>query len=397
MTRSASRWIAAVLVALGFSAQALAGPEEDALAALDAANAKVLGLSAVRSPSLTNIDTVKGELSALGPFFQTVASRLAAVPVDGSTRLLQLGGSVNAKIETAGQVSTVNIGMLIDLCRGLQADLDAWRAMLPEVRRQLQLRVDERTQALIREQVKQTFPTPVPPPPGPTATPVYWPTATPEPLPPVAGTPTPITLPPVDGGIIPGGPGPILPQPTAVPPGQPTPVPTPRPALRLPVPVAAGRNNQTVWVGNVQAGTVGVMDASTRRFSTQIPVGSGPLSMALDGGDQHLVVVNGGSNSVSLIDARANTVLKTIGVGAAPKQVLVTNNGKAYIACQDARRVDVIDIKRQLLVKSISLGSRPGHMDLPNSHQAIYVSLPDEDSLAVIDTGMDEVIATVAQ
>lgn len=390
------RWALALLLALASSPVFAAG-EREALDALDAANARVLGLSAVRSPSASNIDAVKGELSALGPFFNTVASRLAGVPVDGSTRLLQLGASVNAKIETAGKASTVNIAVLIDSARGIMADLDAWKALLPEVRAALQNRLDEQTQNLIRDQVNQALPTRVAvPQPVLTSTPVFWPTSTPEPLPTLQATPTAISLPPVGGGgVIPGGY--VPPDPTPVPAGQPTAVPTPRAALKLPVPVAAGRNNQTVWVGNVQAGSVGVMDVSTKRFRVQIPVGASPVSLALDGGDNHLLVANQGSNSVTLIDARADTVLKTFSVGASPRQVLVTNNGKAYVACQDGRRVDVIDIKRQLLIKSISLGSRPGHMDLPNSHQAIYVSLPDEDSLAVIDTGIDEVVATVAE
>jgi YVTN family beta-propeller protein len=182
-----------------------------------------------------------------------------------------------------------------------------------------------------------------------------------------------------------------------VPADQPTPVPTPRPALKLPVAVAAGHNNQTVWVANVQGNSVGVMDAKSRRFIAQIPVGSRPVSLALDGGDGTLVVANSASASVSLIDARANSVRATLSVGAGPMQVLVTHGGKAYVACQEGKRVDVIDLQRSLLIKTITLSSRPGRMDQPNSSQNVYVSLPDEDALAVIDTAIDEVVATVAE
>lgn len=396
--RSLLRW-ALALILLCAPALVRASAETDALNALDAANAKVMGLSAIKSPSATNLDSVKGELSSLGPFFSTVASRLSAVPVDGSSRLLELGGSISAKIQTGSQVSVLNIGVLIDSCRGIVADLDAWKALLPEVERALQSRVDQQTQALIRDQVNQTFPTPFPtqpPAPVPTGTPIFWPSPTAVPTqPPLFSTPTPYVLPPVDGGYVPP-PQPTF-APTPVPVGQPTPVPTPRAAAKLPVPVAAGHNNQSVWVANVQADSVGVMDAGARRFTKQIPVGNGPSSLALDDGDNNLIVANGGSNNVTLINARSNAVIKTIGVGAHPVQVLVTHGGKAYVACQDGRRIDVIDLQRQLLVKSITLSSRPGHMDLPNSSQNLYVSLPDEDSLAVIDTGIDEVVATVAE
>jgi YVTN family beta-propeller protein len=380
------------LFALAIPLGLQASPETDALNALDAANAKVSGLSYVQSPSATNIDKVQGEVSSLGPFFDTVAQRLQAVPVNGSTKLLEIGGDIHAKIDTAGKTSVLDIGLLIDTCRGLSADLDAWKAALPDVRNALQSRIDQGTAAVIRDQVNQILP------PGPTATPITWPTPAPQPtLPPLMSTPTPISLPPINGGgILPGGPPSNI-QPTPVPAGMPTPVPTPRATLKLPVPVAAGHNGQTVWVGNVQGASVGVFDASAKRFIATIPVGALPASLALDGGDNTLVVANSGANTVSIIDARAGTVTKTLNVGAKPLQVLVLKNNHAYVLCQDGHRVDVVDLKLNLLVKSITLSSRPGSMDLPNSGQDIYVSLPDEDSLAVIDTGIDDVVATVAE
>jgi YVTN family beta-propeller protein len=391
------RWALALLVlAAPFGLRASA--ETDAMNALDAANAQVNGLSAIKSPSASNFDAVQGELKNLGPFFSTVATRLQGIPIDGSSQLLELGGSISAKINTAGQTSSVNIGVLIQTLQGLSIDLGAWQALLPTIRSELQQRVDQQTQQLIRDEVNKTFPSPTPLPqaPVPTATAIVWPTPVAT-LPPLASTPTPVTLPPVNGGgVIPGPPPTPVPQPTAMP-GVPTPVPTPRAVLKLPVPVAAGHNDQTVWSGNVQAGTVSVFDTSAKRFIAVIPVGSAPASLALDDSDNTLVVANSGSNNVSIIDARAGTVTKTIGVGAQPLQALVTHGGKAYILCQAGQRIDVIDLKRNLLVKSISLGSRPGHMDWANSQQSLYVTLPDVDSLAVIDTGIDDVVATVAE
>jgi DNA-binding sugar fermentation-stimulating protein len=46
-------------------------------------------------------------------------------------------------------------------------------------------------------------------------------------------------------------------------------------------------------------------------------------------------------------------------------------------------------------MKSCCEIGRPGRMDLPNSSQNIYVSLPDEDSVAVVDTSYDDVVATI--
>jgi len=127
----------------------------------------------------------------------------------------------------------------------------------------------------------------------------------------------------------------------------------------------------------------------------EIPVGSQPQAIGLDDGDNNVVVANFASNSVTLIDGRADSVLKTLTVPAGPMQVLVIHSGKAYVLCQDGKSLAVIDLKLKLLLKSIKLSSRPGRMDQPNSSQNIYVTLPDEDSVAVIDTGYDDVMATV--
>lgn len=81
-----------LLAALLFLSPALAfaTPEQDAMKALDDANAQVRALSVIKSPSATSIDSAKGELNALVPFFDTVKARLAGLNVDSSTQLLSL-------------------------------------------------------------------------------------------------------------------------------------------------------------------------------------------------------------------------------------------------------------------------------------------------------------------
>lgn len=386
-------------------ALAFATPEQDAMKALDDANAQVRALSVIKSPTATSIDSAKGELNALVPFFEAVKARLAGLNVDSSTQLLSLGASVEAKISTAGKMTTVDIAAFIDTCRGIQADLDQWRSLQSVVYQALQQHVDAAGIAQINQSTGARIPTPIPGLAGsnasvPTPVPAYtpsFPTAVPTlpPIVPPAPTPTPIA--PVGGGdVIPGGwtPPPPTPYVTVVP-GGPTPVPTPVGLLRAPLPIIVGHNGQRVWVANVRANTVAVMDARSQRFVSEIPVGTQPQALGLDDSDDTLVVANYASNNVSLVDGRADKVLKTLAVGAGPLQVLVIHSGKAYVLCQDGKSLAVIDLKLKLVLKSIKFASRPGRMDQPNSSQNIYVSLPDEDSVAVVDTSYDDVVATI--
>ena len=387
--------------------QAFASPEQDAMKALDDANAQVRALSVFKSPSVSSIDSAKGELNALVPFFERVKATLAGLNVTSSTQLLSLGADVEAKVSTAGKLTTIDIGVFADLCRGIQGDLDQWQSLQGVVYSALQQHVDAAGIAQLNQATGAKIPTPIPglaaganntPTPVPAYTPSY-PTAVPT-LPPIvqaAPTPTPIGA--IGGGdVIPGGwtPPPPTAFVTAVP-GAPTPIHTPIAQLRAPLPIVTGHNGQRVWVANVRANTVAVMDAHAQRFVAEIPVGTQPQALGLDDGDNTLVVANFASNNVSLVDGRTDKVLKTLNVGAGPLQVLVTHSGKAYVLCQDGKSLAVIDLNLKLVTKSIHFNSRPGRMDQPNSSQDIYVSLPDEDSVAVVDTGYDDVVATITE
>ncbi len=161
--------------------------------------------------------------------------------------------------------------------------------------------------------------------------------------------------------------------------------------------VAIGHKNAKLWVANVRDSTVGVMDIATQRFTAELNVGTQPESIGVDDADENVVVANYGSSNVTLIDGATDTVTKIISVGAGPMQVLVGHSTKAYILCQDARTVAVVDLKLHLVLHSIALSSRPARMDLSPDGKQILVTLPDEDSVAVIDTGFDTVMAAVRQ
>jgi hypothetical protein len=402
-----SSFFAAALLCLPVLSHA--GAEEDALKALDETSAKVKAMSSISSVNQQNYQSVEGDIKTLKPFFDNVAAALQKVPISSSSRLLELGVSVEAKVGDADKhVSTMDISAFLVDCGDLQGYLSQWQVALPDVRNALQQRVDAKTQDAVREQVALAFPTPMPTPAGsgpsaisspPTATPfVFNPTPVPTPtyVPGMMATPVPASV--ANGGVLPGGwVAPSNPPPAFTPIPGVTQQPTPRPALQSPVAIAVGHNGQRLWVANVRGSSVGVMEAGSQRFSAQIPVGAQPQALAVDDSDTSVVVANYASNNVSILDAHKDIVLKTQAVGAGPIQVLITHAQKAYVLCQEGKTVAVIDLKLHLLLRSITLSSRPARMDMASSNQQIYVTLPDEDSVAVIDTGYDDVAATVKE
>ena len=145
-----------LLAALLLSASSLrASAESEALAALDAAGAQASASSAIRSPSLNNFDRVRGELGALPPFFQRLAEKLGGLQVGPSARVRELSLSLGVKMEEAGKTTSVNINALIESCRGIAADLDAFNALLPQLRSALTQRLDQgAAEALDQVQVR---------------------------------------------------------------------------------------------------------------------------------------------------------------------------------------------------------------------------------------------------
>lgn len=77
--------------------------------------------------------------------------------------------------------------------------------------------------------------------------------------------------------------------------------------------------------------------------AAEIPVGVGPVGVAVapDGG--HVYVANFGSNAVSVIDTATHTVVTTIPVGVGPFGVAVTARN-VYVANSGSNTVSVIDV-----------------------------------------------------
>jgi YVTN family beta-propeller protein len=78
--------------------------------------------------------------------------------------------------------------------------------------------------------------------------------------------------------------------------------------------VAVDPGSHTVYVANLNDGTVSVIDASTRTVTATVPVGSTPNEVAVDPGTHTVYVNNDGDGTVSVIDASTRTVTATVHV-----------------------------------------------------------------------------------
>ncbi len=99
-------------------------------------------------------------------------------------------------------------------------------------------------------------------------------------------------------------------------------------------------------------GTISVVDIAKGKEVKAIPVGLHPAGMAIYG--SNLYVANAYSDSLSVIDLHADTVVRTIRLsvpighgafGSGPNGVAVTEDGKAYVTLGEANAIAVVNLQ----------------------------------------------------
>ena len=70
------------------------------------------------------------------------------------------------------------------------------------------------------------------------------------------------------------------------------------------------------YISNFGSSTVSVIDIATNIVVATVPVGAGPVGVAVNPAGLFVYVANQNSNNVSVIDTRTNTVVATVTVGA---------------------------------------------------------------------------------
>jgi YVTN family beta-propeller protein len=97
------------------------------------------------------------------------------------------------------------------------------------------------------------------------------------------------------------------------------------------------------YTSNGQADTVTVFDLVTLANKGTIAVGKGPDFLVYDLAHQRLLVFNARSQDVSVIDAKAGTVLRTEPVGGEPESAVLGGNGLVYLNIENTNELVVFD------------------------------------------------------
>ena len=93
---------------------------------------------------------------------------------------------------------------------------------------------------------------------------------------------------------------------------------------------------QNAYITNLDASTVSVIDTTSNTVTATIPVGSGPLGVAVTPDGSTVYVTNFIDGTVSVIATASNTVTATIPVGNNPFGVTASPDGSTVYVANEA-------------------------------------------------------------
>jgi YVTN family beta-propeller protein len=162
-----------------------------------------------------------------------------------------------------------------------------------------------------------------------------------------------------------------------------------------------------IFVTNYGSNTVSVISDRTDTVVATVQVGVEPVGVAYDSGKGEVFVANGGSNTVSVISDNTNTVVATIPMGSnsadqphplciafdsATSEIYVVNS---YPYTSAPGQVSVISDSNNTILTSISVGDNPYYAAYDSAKGEIFVTNYGDDFVSVISDSTNAVVANV--
>lgn len=126
--------------------------------------------------------------------------------------------------------------------------------------------------------------------------------------------------------------------------------------------IALSTDGRVLWVGDNEGARVQAFDTATFARLAQLPTGDVPIRVAASPDGRWIFVSNAGSGTLTVIDAAARTVARTIGVSgtgeAAQVTILFSADGRRLYAAETARnQVAEVDVASGRVLRRLPAGA----------------------------------------
>lgn len=152
----------------------------------------------------------------------------------------------------------------------------------------------------------------------------------------------------------------------------------------------------TGYTSNGRDGTVTAFDLRTLQQVARIGVGTNPDAIVYEPTTKRVFAFNGGSNDVSVIDARSRTIIDTLALDGRPEFAIADGQGDVYFNIEDKSQVAKINASRASIEARWSLAPCEGPTGIAMDVQRRRLFVGCSNSLmAVVDADSGRVLTTL--
>lgn len=155
-------------------------------------------------------------------------------------------------------------------------------------------------------------------------------------------------------------------------------------------------NADEIYVTNEKDNSVSVIDGRTLSVVRTLAVGKRPRGITFSRDFAKFFVCASDSNSVQVYDATTGTMLHDLPSGADPEQFALSHDGqRLYIANEDNAVTTVVDVGTRQVVGQIDVGIEPEGMAVSPDDKIAVTTSETTNMVHLIDTATFDVIANV--
>jgi YVTN family beta-propeller protein len=171
----------------------------------------------------------------------------------------------------------------------------------------------------------------------------------------------------------------------------------------IPVPqgphgLAITPDGRKVYVSSDGASTVSVIDTQTDKVVGSIEVGANPHGLAMSADGRQVLVGGFGTNQVLLIDTTTDQVVARLPVPMPHNSALSPDGHMAYVGSQQqgATAVVILDLTQHTQVGTVPLEKTPRALTLSSDAKQLYVTVAGIDAVQVVDLASRRVAGQIS-
>ena len=147
---------------------------------------------------------------------------------------------------------------------------------------------------------------------------------------------------------------------------------------------------------NGRENTSSVFDLKTLKVSEKIKTGEGPDSIVYDPASGHVFIMNGHGKGATVIDPKSRKVVTMIALSGKPEAPAADGKGRVYVNLEDKNTIAVIDSNTNKVVAEWPLAGcdEPSGLDMDRDAGDLFAACGNK-LMAIVDSKTGKLIATI--